>query len=336
MKIAIVGDSLSSRALAPYGDPSWEIWGVGNGYLHLKRATRYFELHRMADVLRTIRVKDWYPQPAKLGALHVLTHPDIPDEFARRADGGPSVSHFPFEQLIDEHGRYFTSSFAWLVAYVLTFPDVSELAVYGADMSLGEYATQKACFEHYLGIAKGRGIKVTVPAASLSLRAPFLYALETEAARRARSVLGDQRAVLDKEIEKHLANLTGSQNARVQIQARMGEHSISCDCAKAIPCTRLALLRDELQKALTDEIDSSKSVGQFRARYQENLYYSKMLLIPDPDDIDRAAEDAELPKWAEPITIVPDPGLMAEPGELKMVPRLDGQMDIRFPEVAAI
>lgn len=306
---------------------------MGNGYLHLKRATRYFEIHRPADVLSTIRIENWWGAPAKLGATHVITHPEIPDQFTRREDGGPAVSHFPYEQLVAEHGRYFTSSFAWLVAYALTFKELTHLSVYGLDMSLSEYATQKAGFEHYMGIAIGRGIKVAIPACSLVMRAPFLYALETEAARHARSLLGDQRATLEKEVEKHLATFNESQNARSQTQARMAEHAVTCDCAKGgMPCARLKFLQEQLQKMLTDEIDSSRAVGQFRARIQEHVFLERNLLIPTDDDIDRTAESHELPKWAEPRHETYDMAVLPEPGALPVVPRLDGQLEVQMGE----
>src|SRR5689334_9913501 len=46
-KIAILGSAPSSVQLAPFADPSYEIWGCSPGaWPHAKRASAWFELHR--------------------------------------------------------------------------------------------------------------------------------------------------------------------------------------------------------------------------------------------------------------------------------------------------
>jgi len=51
LKIALVGSAPSSVLLAPYGDPSWEIWGCSPGvYYQAPRTEAWFELHRFEQV----------------------------------------------------------------------------------------------------------------------------------------------------------------------------------------------------------------------------------------------------------------------------------------------
>ena len=44
-KVAIVGFCTTSRDLAPYDDPTFEIWGLNRGYLFMPRADRWFDMH---------------------------------------------------------------------------------------------------------------------------------------------------------------------------------------------------------------------------------------------------------------------------------------------------
>ena len=49
MKIALVGSAPSSVRLAPFDDPSWDIWGCSPGAYPVfaqKRVDMFFELHR--------------------------------------------------------------------------------------------------------------------------------------------------------------------------------------------------------------------------------------------------------------------------------------------------
>lgn len=290
---------MSTRHLAPYADPDVEIWGIGNGYLHLQRADKYFELHRPAEVLGTIPVAEWWPAPAKLGAKVVITHPEIPDKFTRRADGTPTVEHFPFADVLAAFPRrYFTSTFAWLIAYAM-LQEPEEIGIWGADMSNSEeWGTQKACVEHMLGIAEGRGIRVVIPSASLLLRSPFLYALDTEAIRHARSLLGDQRRILEMHITKYTEEISQQGDARINMQARIDEHAAVCDCYKATRCGRGQLLHTEMVRAMKNEVDARLFLLQFRARLDECNYYAMNFLLPEPDgDVDHVQEDAGRPAY---------------------------------------
>lgn len=314
MKIALVGDALSTRALAPFADPTWEIWAAGNGYTHLKRATRYFELHGWADVASTIQLDqrfttgagidtNFWGAPAALGCTHVYTGREVPDHFTKRADGTPTVEPFPFDLLLAEplFFGYFTSTFAWLIAFaIIQHPD--ELALYGFDLSLAEYATQKGAIEFMLGQAMRSGINVTIAPRSFILRTPFLYALETAASRRQRSVILDERYILEKELANRQTIMDQAFYARNALVNRVDEHRMLCaTCTPTAPCERKTALFAQFSSAVRNEVEANTGVGQIKARMDENTFYARAFLLDDPGwpspDCDK--EDVGLPKLSE-------------------------------------
>ncbi|MCH7487391.1 MAG: hypothetical protein IIC04_10430 [Proteobacteria bacterium] len=45
MKIAIVGTSPVTFALAPHTDESWEMWGIHDAHVAMRRGDRWCQLH---------------------------------------------------------------------------------------------------------------------------------------------------------------------------------------------------------------------------------------------------------------------------------------------------
>ena len=75
----------------------------------------------------------------------------------------PTSVRYPIEEITAEFGMYLTSSIAFMLALAI-YEDVDEIHIYGVDMdNWQEYADQRACAEYFMGIAKGRGIKVVTP-----------------------------------------------------------------------------------------------------------------------------------------------------------------------------
>lgn len=164
MKIAIVGGG-PTWDLAPFDDPEWEIWVLGNQldrYInHGKRYDIVFELH---DNL----------------SEHVAEYPKW---LADRADTLIHGGKFPIQDfgITFDYDRareligvdYFTSSPACMMAEaIMRMEDYDEedysrdeIAIYGIDMSVDdhEYFLQRPVMEGWIGFAKGRGIKVSIP-----------------------------------------------------------------------------------------------------------------------------------------------------------------------------
>lgn len=168
MKIALIGSAPSSSALAPYNDESWAIWGCSPGASGVvKRATAWFELHR------------WQPNEPYLtqGYRDFMAALPVPVYMLEARPEIPSSVAFPFDAMRAEFGDYFfTSSLAWMLALAMCQNGVEEIGLWGVDMSaVEEYGHQRAGCQHFIELARKRGIKVTVPPESDLLRPPPLY-----------------------------------------------------------------------------------------------------------------------------------------------------------------
>lgn len=164
MKIALLGAS-PSLSLAPFNDPSWEIWACSDGTVGVPRCDLRFELHDLEflasepryqngrldqylDFLRNCRV---YLQQAR---------PDFPNSLT-----------YPKEEMVSKHGPYFfTSSIAWMMALALeirsplTNLPPQSIGLWGVDMATDEeYAHQRPGCHYFIEMAKRSGIQIVVP-----------------------------------------------------------------------------------------------------------------------------------------------------------------------------
>lgn len=167
-KVAIVGTAPSSRTLAPFDDPTWEIWVI-KLYNAVPRWDRWYEIHDLESgkarwpkdytaFLQTDHGKPVYMQE---------TSPEIPNSV-----------RFPREEIIKVFGRYFTNSIAWMIAHAMV-EGVDEIGLFGVDMAQDtEYRYQRPCCEYYIGLAVGRGITVHIPPQSDLLKSQKLYAMD--------------------------------------------------------------------------------------------------------------------------------------------------------------
>lgn len=164
-KVAIVGFSTNHRHLAPVDDPSYEIWGLNNAYVHLKRADRWFELHS-----EDLYAWDLRRPGDHVGWLKAFTGPLYLVQ--ARADLPNSIS-FPYHEVIDCVGPYLTSGPALMLAFAI-LEGFEHISIYGIDlMTHTEYADQKPGFEFLIGMAMGRGITIEMPRNCDLLKAPI-------------------------------------------------------------------------------------------------------------------------------------------------------------------
>lgn len=196
MKIAILGSAPSSLRLAPFGDPSWKIWGCSPGvYSQCPRANAWFELHRWEPGIIGVPAsqKQWFSPEyvgwmAKMGAqgAAVWMYEPVPEI--------PNSRRLPIEDLQEKYGTYFfTSSIAWMIACAIE--DILEerahiaalgqakdqpdaIALYGIDMAATEeYGYQRAGCQHFLLLAADLGIQIVVPPESDLLQPMPLYGI---------------------------------------------------------------------------------------------------------------------------------------------------------------
>lgn len=186
LKIALVGTAPSSRMLAPFNDPTWQIWGCSPGNMNaLPRYDAWFEIH--SNLL--------WPEYESYGKPYVewlktLKCPVYMQERWPTREGDwidtksivPNAQPIPWQELVKEFGDYFfTSSFAWMMAYAMT-KGVKEIGLYGIDMaSREEYICQRPGFYFFKHEAERRGIRVSAPNESDILQSPALYAISDSA-----------------------------------------------------------------------------------------------------------------------------------------------------------
>jgi hypothetical protein len=181
LKVAVVGFASNSRDLAPYSDHSWEIWGLNNLYKYLPRWTRWFEMH----------------DPEQIGALYGTEYVEFlqkstqPVYMQKHYEAYPASIEFPRSELAKrvQSGREFwPSSISYMLALAideLTDPATgraragAEIGLYGIDL-LGddEYSFQREGCGFLVGVAEGRGIKVTIPPAASLLKHAYMYGYE--------------------------------------------------------------------------------------------------------------------------------------------------------------
>lgn len=202
-RIAIVGTAPSWRD-APFTDPSIEIWGLNDAYtLGWPRASRWFEQHPLDKLyFRPVAQKVVYAEDVPTGYyVRPEGHLDRLRDMARTipvylqgpppAGWPPHAQRFPLEDVDarlaalcgDETGfGYWASGPAYMVALAI-LEGATEIQVWGIHLETEhEYRLQRANFEHILGIARGRGIKVVMAPQSPVLKHGWRYAYEPKPA----------------------------------------------------------------------------------------------------------------------------------------------------------
>jgi hypothetical protein len=90
----------------------------------------------------------------------------------------PNGKIFDTDTLFKKHGKYFTSSIAYMIAYAMEL-GYKRIGLYGIDMAMdSEYQYQRPCVEYYVGLARGAGIVVDIPEQSHIMSYPWVYGIE--------------------------------------------------------------------------------------------------------------------------------------------------------------
>ena len=127
-KVCIVGCSDSKSETPFHLKDEFEFWGVNNLFLSMPGPwSRWFEIHQITceggkwlrrgkDEFRGQPVADYLQQ---LGKLPFPVYCQQPNPFM------PNAVAFPFKQIIDRFGTYFTNTISWPVSYThLTLPTI--------------------------------------------------------------------------------------------------------------------------------------------------------------------------------------------------------------------
>lgn len=181
VKIAIIGKAPSSRDLAPYKDPEWEIWSLGDNWRNIPRWDRWFELHDLREGVKRWPKEhvEWIKACPELWVAH--PHPDL-----------PQAKLYPKDEVLSRFFRYFNNSISWMIALAMLeratgVRNVTDIGLWGVDMAVsdpalgnnGEYEHQRPSCEFYIGMAAGMGIKMHIPEQSDLLKTPRLYGFDS-------------------------------------------------------------------------------------------------------------------------------------------------------------
>ena len=174
LKIALIGSAPASIALAPYSDPSWNIWACSPGaYGVCPRTDRFFELHRWEPptVGKPGTGAPWF-SPEYCAWL--AGHPHV--VMTEKVPAVPNSHRLPREELIAKYSAYwFTSSLTWMFAMALEV-GATTIAFFGVDMAATEeYGYQRAACQYFIQLARSRGIEVIIPPESDLDIPPPLY-----------------------------------------------------------------------------------------------------------------------------------------------------------------
>lgn len=237
-KIAIVGFADETRGLAPYEDPSCEIWILNMLHAHVPRWDRLWEMHdRVTLEVETAELKMnmdhlGYLQSEQTRPIYMIdAQPDI-----------PCSVRFPIERVKEPvaalceklaNTPYFTSTFAYMIAYAVELivarrtnifvPEPGEeIYVCGVEMLNGEeYAYQRSCAEFFAGYAIGKGIKLHIPDRSALLESDGMYGYAPPATLE---LLGRMRLYYQERRKKELALRDDAATRRDKAKADWNTH----------------------------------------------------------------------------------------------------------------
>ncbi len=199
-KIALLGSHYSLE-YAPWGAPSWELWGhASSRFLYRRSPDRYFDLHRM---------ECWTAGRKEERYVKWLGRNTIPIYMQKVHETIPASIRYPKEQIFCEFRKYFSSHAAYMIALAL-YEGVTHIGLFGINYSTdSEYATQRGSTEYWLGFAEGRGVQIVLPPRCTLLNdPPELYGYESH----------DEKArLVESYRRKHAAIMVGAEERRLRI-----------------------------------------------------------------------------------------------------------------------
>lgn len=150
-KLAIVGSGPQTRELAPFDDPSFDIWVFNEAANSpwCKRWDAVFQMHP-PELYQAHNTKDpkhweWLQQEHGKPIYMQAVDPLVPDSVP-----------FPLENAIALSGeRYLTATICMAIALGL-LQGYKHIGVWGVELSVSEYKYQVECLFYWIGFAKGK------------------------------------------------------------------------------------------------------------------------------------------------------------------------------------
>ena len=155
--------------LAPFNDPDYEVWVLGNRANNYPRYDLMFEIH---DV--TNENGPEYPKWLVEQNIPLIVGKGFPIE----AD---HVTVFPYDESEKLFGSlYLTSSPAMMVCLAI-LRGYPYMELYGVDLVIEdfEYFWQRPCMEAWIGFARGRGVEVVLHELSPVCKADYVEGMDS-------------------------------------------------------------------------------------------------------------------------------------------------------------
>lgn len=207
-KVAIVGFAEHKR-LAPFDDSEFEIWGLNELYDHIplekakkERRLRWFEIHKREAVYDGNPFGSRNNETKHVEKLNGLGQ-HCPVYMGQHWDDIATSIPYPLQTMIDNYGGYFTNSISYMIALAV-YEGFEEIHIYGVDMAQAtEWANQRPSCEYFVGLAKGKGIRVYMPPDADLCKTSFLYGFEEDEASALKAKLKSRQAELQKRLNEN-------------------------------------------------------------------------------------------------------------------------------------
>ena len=160
-------------------DPSWEIWGLNNGYYNataydangVLRADRWFEIHEMhAQPSDDLIWMNKCPVPLYVADL----------KKARQYGAMPNAVQFPRALLQQEIGigSWWACTFAYQIALAI-HEGFTKIALLGMEFgSPREWIMERPNVLWWSAYALGRGVEIVIPEGSTFMEHPYSYGMQ--------------------------------------------------------------------------------------------------------------------------------------------------------------
>jgi len=252
-KIAVMGFAGTSRNLAPFNNPEWEIWGLNALFKEIPWAsnfTRWFEFHPYKDIL-SLEAGGGPEYEKFLKGLKIPLYTEVQYKEL------PTSVRYPLEKICDtfhigtqelrstvanEHitytniqNAYLTNSISMMIAlaiYEMLYENsgTEEIGVWGVDMAHStEYGFQRSSCEFYIGICEGLRLagKIktwTLPKQSSLLKTKYIYGYQADAENAFKVALKARKQQLVNSRNTYLQQVQTAHDAEQQFLGAMQEN----------------------------------------------------------------------------------------------------------------
>jgi len=162
VRVNILGCAAKGWQKAPKkGSGEGEVWGLNDVILYCD-VDVVIDCHHMKRVMRGKEIIRRSPEIMK-ACLKKLKKTGTDCYSTSGVKDIPNIMEYPYDRIVREFDSdYFASGPDYAVALAI-YKGFTEIHTYGILMVVGdEYDHQRPSFEHWLGVAKGRGVKTVI------------------------------------------------------------------------------------------------------------------------------------------------------------------------------